>query len=133
MLVLDTDIMVDVQRGFSPALEWLAQLPESPAITVITVLELLRGCRNLREQQSVERLLTQMPVLYLSESACIRAVNYFRAFHLSHGIGILDTLIAAIAVTHDAILCSFNEKHYQMVPDLQLMKPYSREQIARDH
>lgn len=42
MLVLDTDIMVDVQRGFQPALEWLAQMPESPAITVITVLELLR-------------------------------------------------------------------------------------------
>ena len=83
MLVLDTDIMVDVQRGFQPALEWLAQMPESPAITVITVLELLRGCRNSREQQSVELLLARMPILYISEAACMRAVEYFRTFHLS--------------------------------------------------
>jgi len=128
MLVLDTDIMVDVQRGFQPALEWLAQMPESPAITVITVLELLRGCRNSREQQSVELLLARMPILYISEAACMRAVEYFRTFHLSHGIGILDALIAATMTTHAATLCSFNEKHYRMIPDLKIVKPYSREQ-----
>jgi hypothetical protein len=28
MLLLDTDVMVDIQRGFAPALEWLRNLPK---------------------------------------------------------------------------------------------------------
>ncbi len=127
MLVLDTDVMVDLQRGFPPALGWLGQLPGAPAITVITVLELLQGCRNQREQAAIEQLIQRMPVLYLDEPACIRAVDYFRAFHLSHGLGVLDALIAAIVSTRGLTLCSFNAKHYRLIPDLQVVKPYARE------
>jgi predicted nucleic acid-binding protein len=127
MLVLDTDVMVDIQRGFAPALEWFRQLSEPPAITVITVLELLHGCRNLQEQETIGRVVARMPVLYLDEPACIRAVDYFRAFHLGHGLGVFDALIAAIVVTRGLTLCSFNEKHYRMIPDLQVVKPYTRE------
>jgi len=127
MLVLDTDIMVDIQRGFAPAIEWLRTLPETPAITVITLLELLYGCRDKQEQQTVERVAARMPVLYLDEPACQRAVDYFSQFHLSHGLGILDALIAAIVTTRGLTLCSFNEKHYRMIPELRLIKPYARE------
>ncbi|GIV07721.1 MAG: hypothetical protein KatS3mg017_0923 [Fimbriimonadales bacterium] len=127
MLVLDTDVMVDLQRGFPPALDWFGQLPEAPAITVITVLELLQGCRNQREQAAIEQLIQRMPVLYLDEPACIRAVDYFRAFHLSHGPGMLDALIGAIVSTRGLTLCSFNEKHYRALSDLQVITPYARE------
>jgi predicted nucleic acid-binding protein len=127
MLVLDTDVMVDIQRGFAPAIEWFRALPETPAITVITLLELLHGCRNRQEQQRVMRMTARMPVLYLDAPVCMRAVDYFSEFHLSHGLGILDALIAAIVATQGLTLCSFNEKHYRMIPDLSVVKPYNRE------
>lgn len=132
MLLLDTDVMVDIQRGFAPALEWLRDLPETPAISVITVLELLHGCRNLREQEVVKRLVERMRVIYLDESACMRAVDYFCAFHLSSGLGLLDSLIAATAASRGLVLCSFNEKHYGVIPDLQVVKPYARNQEPRE-
>lgn len=126
MLLLDTDVMVDLWRGYAPALEWFRGLPETPAISVVTALELLNGCRNRREQEAVEQLIEQMDVLYLDEATCIRALGYFREFHLSHNLGLLDALIAATAVLYGRPLCSFNEKHYRAVSDLRLVKPYER-------
>lgn len=126
MILLDTDVMVDIRRGLAPALQWFANLQEAPAISVITVLELLRGCRNRREQDTIEQMTQRMPVIYLNRLTCERAVEYFRAFYLSHGIGILDSLIAATATTEGLVLCSFNTRHYQMIPDLQVVQPYIR-------
>lgn len=128
-LLVDTDVMIDLWRGYAPAGEWLRSLPEAPAISVISVLELLRGCRNRREQDAVEQLVQQMSVLYLDEPSCVRAVDYFCAFHLKQGLGILDALIAASAVSHGLVLCTFNEKHYRGLPDLQVIRPYERERL----
>jgi predicted nucleic acid-binding protein len=50
----------------------------------------------------------------------------FTAYHLSHGLGLLDALIAACAVGHSATLYTFNVKHYQVVPGLVTAQPYTR-------
>ncbi len=126
MLLLDTDVMVDIRRGFRPAIQWLASLQETPAVSVITVLELLHGCRNKQEQQRVEQLIERIPVVHLDNSASQLAVEYFRGFHLSHGIGVLDALVAAIAVSRGFTLCTFNEKHYRAIPELIVLQPYVR-------
>lgn len=50
MVFADTDVMVDVLRGFTPALEWLASLGEEQVvISGFVAAELLQGCENLRE------------------------------------------------------------------------------------
>lgn len=51
---------------------------------------------------------------------------YFTAYHLSHRLGLIDALIAATAIGSPAILCTFNVKHYQIVPGLQMHQPYIR-------
>ena len=126
MVLLDTDVMVDIRRGFEPAMQWFAGLQDHPALSVITVLELLHGCRNRQEQNTLEQMVQRIPVIHLDETACERALEYFRFFHLSHGIGILDSLIAATAATKGFVLCSFNARHYQMLPGLQAIQPYAR-------
>ncbi len=45
MLLLDTNILIDVLRGQEPALRWLEQQPQS-AISVITWIEVLVGSRD---------------------------------------------------------------------------------------
>ena len=57
MLLLDTDVCVDIARGYPPALEWYDQLPAPAALPGLVVLELLRGCRNTREMQRMRRVL----------------------------------------------------------------------------
>jgi predicted nucleic acid-binding protein len=64
--------------------------------------------------------------LHLQPEDSARALEWFKRFRLSHGIGILDCLIASIALRAQKPLCTFNARHYAALPDLSLSTPYSR-------
>jgi predicted nucleic acid-binding protein len=72
------------------------------------------------------RLVAPLPVVWPTEADCDRALSDFAAYHLSHGLGLLDSLIAACAIGLSATLCTFNVKHYRIIPGLLLEQPYTR-------
>ena len=41
MYLLDTDVLIDVQRGHVPALTWFAALNELPSVPGVVVMELV--------------------------------------------------------------------------------------------
>ena len=59
MLLLDTNILIDVLRGEEVALAWLEKQP-SPKISVIPWIEVLVGCRD-EEADSVQAWLRAFP------------------------------------------------------------------------
>ena len=46
MFLLDTDVLIDVQRGHPPALAWFAGLPDVPSVPGIVVMEPIQDARN---------------------------------------------------------------------------------------
>jgi hypothetical protein len=126
MIVLDTDILIDVQRGHAAALAWFASLAEVPSVPGLVVMELIQGAHDARQVREALRLTAPLPVVWPTMADCRRALADFTAFHLSHGLGLLDALIAACAVGLPAELCTFNDKHYRMVPGLVTVRPYTR-------
>ena len=57
MLLLDTDVMIDLLRQYPPASAWLAaHSSEELILPGFVVLELIQGCRNKKEQERVELL-----------------------------------------------------------------------------
>ncbi len=126
MYLLDTDIIIDVQRGYSPALAWLATLTELPSVPGIVVMELIQDAHNAQQVRKALKLIAPLAVVWPTEADCNRALSDFAAYHLSHGLGLLDSLIAACATGLSATLCTFNVKHYQVVPGLLLEQPYAR-------
>ena len=126
-MLLDTDVMVDVLRRYPPALDWLASLGAEPiGLPGLAAMELLQGCRNQAEQQRAERLLRQFPLHWPDRDDCARAFDDFSAYHLSHGLGLLDALIAETAIGVNEELATFNTKHYNIVSALQVIQPYER-------
>jgi hypothetical protein len=67
-----------------------------------------------------------LQVVRPTEADCARALSEFTVYHLSHGLGLLDALIAASAVGLSVTLYTFNDKHYRMIPGLITAQPYSR-------
>lgn len=126
MQLLDTDVLIDVQRGHPPALAWFGGLTELPSVPGFVVMELLQDAQNARQVQAALKLVAPLPIVWPTEADCARALSNFATLHLSQGLGLLDSLIASCAVGRSAELCTFNVKHYRMVPDLRLTKPYSR-------
>ena len=127
MLLLDTDVMIDIMRNSAPAVGWLRELgSEEIALPGLVAMELLQGSRNKSEQQHVEAVLRRYPLYWPSQADCSRAYNRFAEFYLSDGIGILDALIAETTVGLGLSLVTFNEKHYRVIPGLNLVRPYRR-------
>jgi predicted nucleic acid-binding protein len=126
MLLLDTDVLIDIQRGYPPALAWFAGLPELPFVTGLVVMELIQGAQNSQQVRQALKLVAPLPIVWPTEADCARALSDFAAVHLSHRLGLLDALIAATALGRSATLCTFNSKHYRSVQGLVLEEPYAK-------
>jgi predicted nucleic acid-binding protein len=126
MLLLDTDILIDIQRGYAPALTWFSSLSESPFIPGFVVMELIQDAQNAQQVQKVIKLIAPLSVVWPTDKDCSRALSDFTSYHLTHGLGLIDSLIAACSNSLSATLCTFNVKHYKMIPGLILKQPYPR-------
>jgi predicted nucleic acid-binding protein len=123
VIVVDTDILIDAGRGANEAIACLQQLEEDacPALSVVTQMELMIGCRNKRESMALERFLTRFQILKLSESISDRAVTLLKLYRLSHGILIPDAPVAATAVHFDCFLITKNQRDYRFIEGLRLL------------
>ncbi len=123
--LLDTSILIDILRGQIAARNWVDSLAlTARSVSVITAAELLAGCHSQREQRTVERELNLYSTVWIDESTSQTALEFYKRFHLSHGVGFLDCLIAATATQHGYRLATLNLKHFTMLPGLQAEHPY---------
>lgn len=127
MILLDTDVMVDVLRGHEPALAWLKESGiQEVGLPGLVAMELLQGCQNLRQQKALQKRIKGLGLFWASAQDCDRALADFSAFYLSHQLGILDALIGETAIGLGADLATFNVKHYSVLGGLKLIQPYLR-------
>ena len=87
-------------------------------------MEVLQGCQNLADQRRAERLLQRFIIYWPTPADCQRAFNDYAAYHLSHGVDLLDVLIGHTAVGINEPLATFNVKHYGVITGLQTIQPY---------
>lgn len=124
MLLLDTDVLIDIQRGHAPAVEWFASLAELPAVPGLVVMELIQDAENREQVDRARRLVAPLSIVWPGAPDCDLALAHSERYHLSHKLGLLDALIAACAIGLGASLCTFNLKHYGAVPGLRTEQPY---------
>lgn len=125
MILLDTDVGVDILRSHPPAVNWLQGLGAAQlGLPGLVVMELLQGCQNQAEQQRVEQFCQPYTLYWPSDGDCQQAMVAFASFHLSDNLGLLDALIAHTAIGLGEILAAFNVKHYRVVAGLKMIQPY---------
>jgi predicted nucleic acid-binding protein len=122
--VLDTDILIDLSRGYPPALIWFASLNDTSLIPGYAVL--LVGRDNALAVQRLQRWLRPFHVHWPTATDCDRALATFARASLSHNLGILDALFGECAVGSGVPLCTFNVRHFRAVAGLVTEQPYER-------
>jgi len=124
-MLLDTDVMVDILRGHSPAVAWVAGLNSATVgLPGFVAMELLQGCRNLLAQQRLEQRLRRFPMHWPAQIDCQRAYRDFAHYRLSHNLGLLDALIGQTSVGRGDPLATFNVKHFGVITGLRIIQPY---------
>ncbi len=129
MVCLDTSFLVDLLRGNQEAMAYLSQLQQtSEAVTVAapTIFELVEAAELLRspkEKLAIKQLLSSMTVLPLDNDAAWKAGELSASLvRGGQSIGHIDTLIGAIASTHNEMLITRNVKHFSRISGLKVEK-----------
>jgi len=127
MLLVDTDVMIDLLRCHQPALDWLSRSGDDFLLVPgFVAMELIQGCRNKTEQRGVRDALEAYGIVWPSEVCCKRALATFAQQYLKNGLGIIDTLVGETAVEIGVPLATFNTKHYAAIPGIKILQPYAR-------
>lgn len=125
LTIIDTDVLIDAARGDRHAINFLQGLEQQTqlAISVVTHMELIVGCRNQVESAKLELFLRRFLILKLTESISDRAVALLQQFRLSHGLLIADALIGATALEYAEPFLTKNQRDFRFIPGLRLA-PY---------
>lgn len=120
--LIDTDVLIDVSKGSTSAVNFLAGLTGTIPISRISATELIVGARDKRDQLAIEDFISHYRIRELRGSTGIKGYNLLIDYTLSHGLTIMDALIAATAIEHDLTLVSKNERHFQHIQSLEFLR-----------
>jgi predicted nucleic acid-binding protein len=113
-MLLDTTVLVDALRGREEAVEFIEDLEDRPAVSVVTVGELYVGIGRDEEAQ-LKRFLSVFRALPIDGAIARQAGYWRRDFAPSHGVSLADALIAATAGAHQLEFVTHNTKHFPML------------------
>ena len=134
MIIVDTDIVTLMHAEHPGIPRHLRSNREPLAITIVSVIETLRGRFDFLLKASTKmqflhaqkllrissQKLDELPTLFLDE----KALDHFETLRSSKGlkkIGRADLLIASITLAHEATLVTRNLKHFKLIPHLNLV------------
>lgn len=122
-LLVDTDILVDYLRGYSPAVDFFKQSVNQIHLSAITHAEIWAGVRQ-DEVNVVQQVLSALPVVVINATIARHAGEIQRQQSSKTGMGLADALIAACAHSIDAKLVSLNQKHFKEIENFYT--PYTK-------
>ena len=125
LTIVDADILIDAGRGLTDAINCLLRLETAStlAISAVTQMELIVGCRNKMELQALEKFLTRYQILKITNEISDLAVDLLKQYFLSHSLLIADGLIAATALVHNEAFITKNQRDFRFIAGLNLL-PY---------
>jgi hypothetical protein len=118
LLLIDSDVLIDLLRGRELARDYIRSLRSSPYMSAVTVAELYGGVREGSEREQLDRLVSGFRVVPVSEQIATTGGLLVRQYRPSHGTGLIDALIAATAKLEGHALVTLNVKHFPMLTDV---------------
>ena len=125
VVIIDTDILIDSARKIDEALLCLQDIEDRfpMAVSLVTQMELIIGCRNKKELESLDSFLSRFQIIKLESDISDKAIELLTQYRLSHGLLIADALIASTALVLNQPLVTKNQKDYQFIESMTLL-PY---------
>jgi predicted nucleic acid-binding protein len=123
LVIIDTDILIDVSHKDDKAVNYVENLEfnYSLAISLITQMELIIGCRNKHELAMLDKFLNRFQVIKLNDSISTIAIDLLKQYRLSHGLLMPDALIASTALSLNVNLATKNQRDYRFIENLKLL------------
>jgi tRNA(fMet)-specific endonuclease VapC len=130
-IILDTDVMIQGERGDFDLSNWLASRPgDKFEIAAITVAELRHGVERATEAHRAPRaryvkaVLETFPIIpYTAQTAYEHARIWAELEAVGKMTGFYDLIVAATAIERGSELATFNKRHFSNIRGLSIIEP----------
>ena len=124
-LVIDTDIFIDLMRGFEKAKKYFEELRDADNIvyfSAVTEIELVSGkeCNEIERKSYLLNFLSYFAKVPVDNNIAVKAGDFRRLY----GIAFADATVAATAYFMKANLVSRNVDDYKRVKEITVNIPY---------
>jgi predicted nucleic acid-binding protein len=123
MIVLDTDVLIDILAGEEPWAGCFVRRPPSRrlATTSINCFELLAGARTPEEADRLRTFLRPLVVLPLDRESAEAAADASRALRQrGEPLALADLAVAGVCLELEAPLLTRSRRHFHRIPGLRL-------------
>ena len=124
MIIVDTDVLIEIFDNQSIkgdlALKKIEDTGEEIAITSLSLHEILYGVHKYGKKKikGIEQLET---IEFSRDDAILSSKLELQCEKKGKKVARIDTMIAAVAINRKAKLFTFNQKHFQVIPELSLL------------
>jgi len=125
-ILLDTDVFIDILRFRAQAEAWITTLQTPPLLSGVAALEVAFGARSARDLRDIRVVESRFRIVWPEATDMEQAAQQFASLRLTHGIGGLDAVTAAIALRLNLTLATYNVKHFRSIQGLKTVQPYTR-------
>ncbi len=122
-VIFDTDLLIWYFRGNSQAKSFIESTErEKRWISSLTLMELLQGCRHREESLEIQGFMAEnvTRILHPKTAVSEKAIHLIGEYASSHGLRVVDALIAATALLYRACLATGNNRHFRFIPGLEI-------------
>ena len=125
-ILVETTILVDYLRGANAAADYLdaARADADLVCSLVTAAELIVGAQSRAELRAIDKLLARFQEALIDRHDSVRALKWLKKYYYSHATGFHDCLLAAAALRLHAPIVTLNEKHFRVLPGVQVIRPY---------
>jgi len=117
--LVDTSIIIAHLRGTAGA-QITNETRLNCVLSYVTVGELLQGARNKREQKTTTDVCSLFDIDWGSLSINRTSHRLLSEYAMSHGMGVMDAIIAATALERDLTIVTLNVKHFSCVTGIRV-------------
>ena len=121
MILLDTNILIDILKGEEETIEKVQNFTLPLAISSITAMELYYGAFNKAEINKLEKFIGLFHVIHINESISSQSVKLVKNYAKSHNLDIPDSLIASCAIVNNCQLFTHNKKDFRYIEQVTLV------------
>jgi predicted nucleic acid-binding protein len=120
MILLDTNILIQILKGDSVTIKKVENILDTVAISSISAMELYYGAFDKKESRKIEKFLSLFEIIHLNREISTKAIQLIKTYSKSHGLDIPDSLIASCALVNNCKLFTFNIKDFRYIENLNL-------------
>lgn len=121
-VLVDTSVLVGLQRNDREIVRSFYKLSDSIQISRISACELIFGSRNKKEKEINKAFLQDFPIIEVDADISQYAYVLLDKYGLKNKFGVADSLIAGTAIINDLDIWTGNIKHFQIIKELSIYR-----------